>query len=126
MENKVVKHATIFCDIDGTLFKYREFSDLQTVKAEVIPSVADYLRLHEKLGSHIVITTARPENLRHWTVHELNKNEIPYHQLVMGIGRGNRILINDHKEGHSPRAISFPIVRNEGLPEIKNEEIFNL
>jgi uncharacterized HAD superfamily protein len=120
----MIKHSTIFCDIDGTIFKYRDFYELQDVKAEVIESVAKYLRLHQELGSHIVITTARPEDLRYWTTHELNKNNIPFHQLVMGIGRGKRILVNDHKKDEDPRAIGVPIVRDEGLPEIKSFEIF--
>ena len=38
------KHKTIFCDIDGTIFKYRKFEDIETVKAEPIQSTIDYLK----------------------------------------------------------------------------------
>ena len=110
------KNPTIFCDIDGTLFVYRQFVDLTTIKAEVISSTASYIRKHKAKGAVIVITTARPEVLRPFTELELKLNNIPYDQVVMGIGRGERILINDSDEGSTvPRAIAYPVIRNEGL-----------
>ena len=109
------KYPTIFCDIDGTIFRYREFFELELVEAEVIESVQSYLQKQYLLGTYIVITTARPELLRIFTEIELKRNNIPYHQLVMGIGRAERIIINDHEEGTPERAISMPVVRDKGI-----------
>ena len=64
----------------------------------------------------IVLTTARPEELREHTIMELTKNGIPLHQLVMGIERGPRYLINDmdpNKPGK--RAICYNLKRDGGI-----------
>ena len=37
------KFNTYFCDIDGTIFKYRRFDDIPVTKPEVITSVAEKL-----------------------------------------------------------------------------------
>jgi len=110
------KYKTIFCDIDGTIFKYRKFLNYDTEKAETIKSTKEYLQTMEKDGHHIVLTTARPEDLRDFTEEELRSNGIPYNQLVMGIGRGARILINDREsDSDEDRAISVNLRRNEGF-----------
>jgi hypothetical protein len=110
------KNPTIFCDIDGTLFIYRNFESLSTTPAVVIDSVATYLRKEKVKGAVIVITTARPEYLRSFTEIEIQVNNIPFDQLVMGIGRGERILINDSDEGSTePRAIAYPLIRDKGF-----------
>ena len=38
------KKNTIFCDIDGTIFKYRKFETYKTTEAEPIQSTIDYLK----------------------------------------------------------------------------------
>lgn len=112
-----MKNPTIFCDIDGTIFKYRQFDSLLSTKAELISGIKEYLCNHFKNDSHIVITTARPHTLKDFTIKELDDNGINYHQLVMGIGRGTRILINDSEFEDVPRAIAIPINRNQPINE---------
>jgi Trk K+ transport system NAD-binding subunit len=112
-----MKHPTIFCDIDGTIFKYRKFETMRDEKAELIDGIQAYLQIEAEKGAHIVITTARPEKLRGFTEYELSENDIPYDQLVMGIGRGVRILINDSEFEDIPRAIAIPIKRNQSINE---------
>ena len=63
-------------------------------------------------GNCIVLTTARPEYLRHHTIKELNQVEVKYTTLLMGIERGTRILINDKEKPTEDRAISININRN--------------
>lgn len=110
------KKNTIFCDIDGTIFKYRLFDNLKSQEPELIESTVARLKDWYDEGHHIVLTTARPEELRNFTVMELFNKSINYHQLVMGIGRGPRYLINDMdpaKEGE--RAIAINLVRDQGF-----------
>ncbi len=110
------KFNTYFCDIDGTIFKYRRFDDIPVTKPEVITSVAEKLNEWFYEGHHIVLTTARPENLRSHTEFELKDNNVKYNQLVMGIERGPRFLINDmdpDKEGE--RAIGINLNRDKGF-----------
>ena len=40
---KVIKNPTYFVDIDGTIVKYRKFSELSQTKPEPIQDVIDYL-----------------------------------------------------------------------------------
>ena len=113
----MIKHPTYFVDIDGTLIKYRPFDQIQTVAPEAITSVLEFIKEKYDEGSHIVITTARPEDLRTHTTRELSFLGVKYHQLVMGIGRGTRYVIND-KDPQAPevdRAVGINLKRNEGL-----------
>ena len=110
------KKNTIFCDIDGTIFKYRKFETYTTSEAEPISSTVEYLKEQNKKGHMIVLTTARPEYLFEHTTWELEKNLVPYNKLIMGIERGPRYLINDmdpEKEGK--RAIAVNSIRDQGF-----------
>ena len=113
----MIKHPTYFVDIDGTLIKYRPFDQIETTTPEAITSVLDLIKTKYEEGAHIVITTARPSELELFTKQELEKIGVNYHQLVMGIGRGTRYVIND-KDPQAPevdRAVGINLKRNEGL-----------
>ena len=110
------KKNTYFVDIDGTIFKYRKFETYETSDAEVIESTLEFLNVVKEQGHMIILTTARPENLRSHTIDELSKNKVPYHTLLMGIERGPRYLINDmdpNKPGK--RAIAMNLNRDQGI-----------
>ncbi len=110
------KKSTIFCDIDGTIFKYRKFETYETSEAEPIQSTVSYLKQQYDSGNMIVLTTARPEHLFDHTTFELESNSIPYHRVIMGLERGPRYLINDMdpaKEGE--RAIAINLIRDKGI-----------
>ena len=110
------KKNTYFVDIDGTIFIYRKFETYKTSEAEVIKSSKQYLQQVWDEGHMIILTTARPEDLRKHTEYELKKNGINYHRLIMGIERGPRYLINDmdpNKPGE--RAIAVNVMRDGGI-----------
>ena len=110
------KKNTYFVDIDGTIFIYRKFETYKTSKAEVIKRSKQYLQQEWDEGHMIVLTTARPEELKEHTEFELKSNGIPYHKLVMGIERGPRYLINDMDPNEpGERALSINVIRNEGI-----------
>lgn len=110
------KKKTYFVDIDGTIFLYRKFDTYLTTEAQVIKKSKNFLQQVRDEGHKIVLTTARPEYLREHTALELTKNGIPFHQLVMGIERGPRYLIND-MDPNSPgeRAIAINVIRDGGI-----------
>jgi uncharacterized HAD superfamily protein len=111
-----VKKKTYFVDIDGTIFIYRKFETYKSSEAEVIKSSKQFLQNVWDEGHMIVLTTARPEELREHTIMELTKNGIPFNQLVMGIERGPRYIINDmdpNKPGK--RAIAINVIRDGGI-----------
>ena len=110
------KKNTYFCDIDGTIFKYRKFETYTSTDAEPIETTVDKLNEWYDKGHQIVLTTARPENLREHTIMELAKTYVPYDKLIMGIERGPRYIINDmdpNKPGE--RAISINLKRDKGI-----------
>lgn len=110
------KKNTYFCDIDGTIFKYRKFETYKSTDAEPIKATVDKLNEWHNQGHQIILTTARPETLKRHTAKELETSNIPYDKLVMGIERGPRYLINDmdpNKPGE--RAISINLERDKGL-----------
>lgn len=117
MSEKKVK--TIFCDIDGTILRQVEFNELNENNFEVLPGAREKFAEWIEAGHYIVITTARPETFRGLTVTQLEKAGFPYHQLVMGIGRGSRILINNNSSHHPDvaRAIAIPVAKDVGFVE---------
>jgi hypothetical protein len=126
----VKKNPTFFVDIDGTLVKYRKFSELATSTLTPIEDVVEYVNSNYDLGSVIIITTARPESYRDYTVEELKRVGVRYHQLVMDCGRGTRVVLNDmDPENPIQRAVGINFVRDGGfepiggIPDIKSYEI---
>ena len=127
----VTKNPTFFVDIDGTLVEYRKFTELATAVLKPITEVVDYINEQHKSGAVIIITTARPEIYRNYTINELEKIGVMYHQLVMDCGRGTRVILND-KDPENPeldRAVGINLTRNMGfstlggLPQIKSYEL---
>ena len=118
--SKVTKNPTFFVDIDGTLVKYRKFDELATAILTPITEVIDYINEQHNLGAVIIITTARPESYRNYTINELDKIGIKYHQLVMDCGRGTRVILND-KDPEQPeiqRAVGINLERNMGFKSL--------
>lgn len=113
------KKSTIFCDIDGTIFKYRKFETYETSEPEVLPQVKEKIKEWKEEGHMVVLTTARPFYLFDHTEKELSKNGIEYDRLIMEIERGPRVLINDmdpNKPGQ--RAMGVNLNRDKGFEEI--------
>jgi len=116
----MIKTKTIFSDIDGTLVHQVNFEDLDPFKSVALPGVVDKMVKWFKEGNHIVLTTARPESLRHETIQEMDILGIPFHQLVMGIGRAERILINNSsdKNPDEVRAKGIIVNKNGGFGDV--------
>jgi len=108
-------------DIDGTIVKYRKFSELSTSVLTPIQDVIDYLNKSYDEGAHIVITTARPPQYELFTKQELEKLGVKYHQIIMGIGRGTRVVLNDKdpEMPELPRAWGINFTRDKGLQDIE-------
>jgi hydroxymethylpyrimidine pyrophosphatase-like HAD family hydrolase len=123
--NNITKHSTFFVDIDGTLVKYRKFEELSTAKLEPIQEVVDFINKSYDEGCHIVITTARTEPYRLFTKQELDTIGLKYHQIIMGLGRGTRVVVNDKdpENPHIDRAVGINLVRNQGFTNVDLDSI---
>lgn len=112
---------TFFIDIDGTLL-YHEENFEEVAFAKELPRLKDSkemtVRWHCE-GHMIILTTARPECMRPVTELQLHNAGILYDKLVMGVGSGDRILINDHEPNGPSKARAYSVRRNiDGLSKI--------
>jgi hypothetical protein len=110
-------YKTIFSDIDGTLIEQVRFEELNPNVVTLLPGVKEKMLEWYDAGHYIVLTTARPEHLREITEIQMNKAGIRFDQLVMGIGREERILINNNSKGepNAPRAMAVAVGRDAGF-----------
>ena len=114
---------TLFIDIDGTLVRHHgNMTNMFQYEMEILPGVIEKLNEWDAKGYKIILTTGRKECLRKRTKKQLLKNGVFYDQLIMGLPRGERILINDIKPNNDMiTASAIQINRNEGLINVKIE-----
>ncbi|WP_142674058.1 hypothetical protein [Bacillus sp. SRB_331] len=114
------RHATYFVDVDGILLMNRgrygdkNWSNDNQVNEENIKSLKE---LADE-GAQIIIITARTEEFRSDLINILNKYELPFDKIVMGVNHSCRTIINDFAPTNpypSCKAINIP--RNAILKE---------
>jgi histidinol phosphatase-like enzyme len=112
---------TIFLDIDGTLVAHKGSIERQFTKTlELLPGTLEKLSEWDRKGYNIILTTGRRESTRKRTEEQLSELGLYYDQLIMGIGGGERILINDRKPFCSQdTAIAINLKRNTGIQNIE-------
>ena len=115
------KAKTIFCDIDGTLvFHHGDMNKQLTQKPSLLEGTNKTLVDWDRKGYNIILTTGRRESLRNITEKQLEELGIFYDQLIMGIGGGDRYVINDLKpDSDRPTAYAINITRNKGLSDVE-------
>ena len=97
------KPKTIICDIDGTLCEYPYIEemggyDFDNKVMKPLPGTLKKLWEWDKAGNIIILITGRKEGMRKSTERQLREAGIIYDRLIMGIGGGTRVLINDLKQ----------------------------
>ena len=119
------KPKTIFCDIDGTLCHY-PYSvemgnyDFDNKVMKPLPGTLKKLWEWDKAGHIIILTTGRKEGMRRSTVRQLRKAGVIYDRLIMGIGGGPRVLINDLKpDREGDTAIAINLKRDIGVKDVE-------
>ena len=119
------KPKTIFCDIDGTLCEYPYSAemgeyDFDQKKMSPLPDTLKKLWEWDKSGHLIILTTGRKEGMRESTERQLREAGIIYDRLIMGIGGGTRVLINDLKpDRDGPTAIAINLKRDIGVKDVE-------
>ena len=119
--DQATKNFTIFCDLDGTLWEQGDPTELAKpgYQHKIIHGTVDKVREWDSKGYKIILTIGRKESLRDVTVKQLSFAGIIYDQLVMGIGGGSRVLINDMRPNGDQSAFVFQPKRNEGIAGIE-------
>lgn len=118
---KDTRPLTIFCDIDGCIFEHDGTPNNHLNKnPKLLPGVKEKLNSWKMKDYRLILTTGRKECTRDDTVRQLKEAGLDWDQLIMGLGGGFRVLINDFKPGNpDPTALAFTVERNKGLGDIK-------
>lgn len=113
------KDCTIFCDIDGSILAHRG-TLINIYKHPTATYTGTPEKFHEwwEKGYTIILTTARPESMRHYTERQLESVGIVFHQLVMNCGHGPRYVLNDRKPDGADMAIGITLERDEGIANV--------
>jgi hydroxymethylpyrimidine pyrophosphatase-like HAD family hydrolase len=110
--------ATIIIDLDGTCIKHHGSLDAQLGEPELLPGVKEKFLFWERTGCKIIILTGRKESMRQRTIEQIEQVGLFFDQLIMGVGGGIRILINDKKPEGSSTAFAENVTRNSGLEKL--------
>lgn len=119
------KPKTIICDIDGTILKHlHKFSDLNRFDPQLLPGIKEKFDEWDSLNHKIILMTARKESARKMTENQLMDLGLMWDQLIMGVGGGERVLINDKlKPQDQDRAIAINAITNKGFLNIDWKEV---
>lgn len=111
---------TIITDIDGTLIEHvmPGADDYHERTSKLLPGVKEKFQEWDAKGYNIVLITGRRESSREFTEKQLTNLGLFWDQLIMGVGGGVRILINDIKPTGEETAIALNIKRDKGLDGI--------
>jgi|SRR5581483_9600185 len=113
--------CTILIDIDGTILFQRGGLDQQILQTStLLPGVLEKFHEWDRLGYIIILMTGRKESMRRITERQLEELGVYFDQLVMGIGGGVRVLINNSKDSCPGlnTAVGITIPKNKGLEEL--------
>ncbi len=115
---------TIIIDLDGVLIKHDSGDNSKkrtfTYPVKIIKKNVDLLKEEYDSGSCIIIMSARPYDEENNVKNELNKNNIFYHHLILGVASGSRVVINDKKKNfpNIKTAIAIETLRNSNIKKI--------
>ncbi|MBN09297.1 MAG: hypothetical protein CMC79_02855 [Flavobacteriaceae bacterium] len=111
---------TIICDIDGTIVKHKLPTEncKPNIRLELLEGTIEKFSEWDQKGYFIILITGRKESLRKHTEKQLSEAGIFYDKLIMGIGGGKRVLINDCKPNGEDTALAFSLKRNKGIKDI--------
>ena len=112
---------TIICDIDGTLVTHTAPTENTSYykKLELLPGTIEKLSEWDAKGYNIILMTGRRESMRKATEKQLSELGIFYDHLIMGIGGGTRVLINDKKPNGEDAVCVISLERNLGIKNIE-------
>ena len=122
-DNIMSTQHTYFIDIDRTILKSEGENNWLSGTQELLPGVHEFFCDIWFAGGTIILTTARPECLREETITQLKVHKLFWNQLVMGIGMGNRYVINDKHGGHDT-AFGINVDPNQGLQHLVKEKVW--
>ena len=118
------KHMTIFCDIDGVVFKNQSeyFANNYNTPVETNSDAVAFLLQKQQAGATIIFTTARPSRFSAVTESNLNSCGFTNYRVIYNLPHSPRLLINDVSTTNpwpSANAINVPRDDNNFWKAIK-------
>ena len=114
------KPKTTICDIDGVLLVHKNQGLTGQLNSSPLDGTIEKINEWDAKGYNIILITGRRESLREVTKKQLQSFGIFYDQLIMGVGGGDRVVVNDRKpNSERDTAYSVNLYRNEGISRIK-------
>lgn len=106
--------STYFIDLDGVLYESgSRYWSPRWGESAVFPQVRDQVNALYEAGNYILLASNRPESFRQVTEQQLAQDEVKYHQLVLGIHHGRRVVVNDFGPTNPyPSAVAINTKRN--------------
>jgi ribonucleotide monophosphatase NagD (HAD superfamily) len=116
-----MRPKTLVVDIDGVLLKHTgDITNQFKCEPEVLPGVLEAIKEWDIKGYRIILLSGRKESMREETKRQLSEAGIIYDQLILGVGGGVRVLVNDRKPNKDfDTAIAVNLERNVGLEGVK-------
>jgi hypothetical protein len=121
-----IRGTSLFLDIDGTLLPHQDNATgaCRSRTVHALEKVVYYFNEWCSKGYRIILTTGRTESMREITEAQLRSAGLFWDYLLMGIGAGERILVNDMSPKHNePKAIAINLVRDSGFANI--DDLYN-
>lgn len=107
---------TVICDMDGVIFKHSGNICSQHLDTlELLPGAHEKFKQWDIEGCNIILMTGRRESVRKETEKQLSNAGIFYDKLIMGVGGGVRVLVNDKKPNNDFTTRMICLERNKGL-----------
>lgn len=108
------KTLTLFCDLDGVLFKNSgKFAPNGWGHCIIDENMSSLKDLMSRKNIYLVVTTSRPESERGNVISILSAYGISADQYVMGLPHAKRLLLNDYSDTNTyPTAIALNLERD--------------
>ena len=118
---RIEDQKTLFIDIDGTILFHWGEPNAQTKHQPILlDGVLKKFGEWNMKGYQIILVTGRRESERVATIAQLENLGVVYDVLITGVGRGDRIVINDLKpDSDTPTARGINVKRNEGIKDVE-------
>jgi|LauGreDrversion4_2_1035121.scaffolds.fasta_scaffold12285_3 hypothetical protein len=102
-------------DLDGTVVKHN--GHLGIGGDTILPGVREFW---DKIpdADHVLILTARDIRYKEPTVKFLRDHGLRYSEILFGMPRGERVLVNDRKPSGLCTAYALSLPRDQGLASI--------
>jgi hypothetical protein len=113
----MINKKTIFCDIDGTIFKQVPYDSINETEFNILPGVKEKFEEWNNSKYIIILVSGREESKRDITLIQLYNAGIKYNQLILGIGSEDRFIINNNTKNEPDinRAYAISVKRDEGF-----------